>query len=124
MGMNVLSCKAPVMAVKEIWVTLLAYNLVRLLMAQSASLVEILPRALSFKHCLQLWRSWYQCNIAHDLDNLQLFKLMAQQRIGNRPGRIELRAVKRRPKPYPLHRKPTAEARQQVIQLGHPKKLK
>jgi hypothetical protein len=58
MGMNVLSCKSPAMAVKEIWVTLLAYNLIRLLMAQSASLAAILPRALSFKHCLQLWRSW------------------------------------------------------------------
>ncbi len=124
MGMNVLSCKTPEMALKEIWVTLLAYNLIRLLMAQSASLSEVVPRALSFKHCLQLWRTWCQYNTGNELDYLQLFKLMAQQQIGKRPGRIEPRAVKRRPKAYPLLSKPRAEARQQVIQFGYSKKLK
>lgn len=36
MGLDVLHCKSPEMVEKEIWVGLLAYNLVRLLMAQSA----------------------------------------------------------------------------------------
>lgn len=44
MGMNILGCKTPDMAIKEIWVTLLAYNLIRLMMAQSALLAEVLPR--------------------------------------------------------------------------------
>jgi len=125
MGMNVLSCKTPEMAIKEVWVTLLGYNLIRLLMAQSASLADVLPRCLSFKHCLQLWTVWCQRVPTTEIDRyLLLFELMAQQRVGNRPGRIEPRAVKRRPKAYPLLRKPRQEARQQVLDFGHPKKLK
>ena len=42
--MNILSCKTPDMAVKEIWVYLLAYNLIRLTMAQSALLADIKRR--------------------------------------------------------------------------------
>ena len=123
--MNILSCKTPEMAIKEIWVTLLAYNLIRLLMAQSASLADVLPRQLSFKHGLQLWTAWCQQSSSAKVDDyLLLFELMAQQRVGNRPGRIEPRAVKRRPKAYPLLRKPRPEARQQVIDFGHTKKLK
>ncbi|MDP2786576.1 MAG: IS4 family transposase, partial [Pseudomonadota bacterium] len=50
--------------------------------------------------------------------------LIAQQRVGNRPGRIEPRAVKRRAKPYPLLMKPRHQARNDVRRMGHPKKLK
>ncbi len=42
----------------EIWIYFLAYNLIRLLMAQAALLADILPRQLSFKHTLQLWLAW------------------------------------------------------------------
>ena len=55
MGMNVLSCKTPEMVTKEIWIHLLAYNLLRLLMVQSANATDIRPREISFKHCLQVW---------------------------------------------------------------------
>ena len=55
MGMGILSCKTPGMAIKEIWIYLLAYNLIRLIMVQSALLVGIMPRSISFKHCLQIW---------------------------------------------------------------------
>jgi len=54
LGMEMLSCRTPAMAEKEIWVYLLAYNLIRLLMAQAALLTDIIPRQLSFKHTLQL----------------------------------------------------------------------
>jgi hypothetical protein len=102
--MEVLSCKTPVMAEKEIWVYLLAYNLIRLLMAQAALLADRLPRELSFKHTLQLWVAWSQQGIGIEDDGLTiLFTLIAQQRVGNRQGRIEPRAVKRRPKQYPAH---------------------
>ncbi|NGZ12143.1 MAG: IS4 family transposase, partial [Nitrospira sp. LK70] len=43
---------------------------------------------------------------------------------GNRLGRMEPRAIKRRPKPYPLLIKPRAIARKDVRKYGHPKKLK
>ena len=52
--METLSCKTPAMAIKEIWIYLLAYNLIRLMMAQSAALSEVLPRQLSFKHTVQI----------------------------------------------------------------------
>lgn len=125
LGMDRLSCKTPEMAEKEIWVYLLAYNLIRLLMAQSALLADLMPRTLSFKHCLQLWWSLLQRSVLLDDKQLgELFYLMAQQIVGNRPGRIEPRAVKRRPKPYPLLVRPRAESREKVRINGHPKKLK
>jgi hypothetical protein len=46
MSMDKLSCKTPDMAVKEIWVYLLAYNLIRLMMTQSALLADVIPRAI------------------------------------------------------------------------------
>jgi len=126
LGMEMLSCKTPAMAEKEIWVYLLAYNLIRLLMAQAALLADIIPRQLSFKHTLQLWIVWRQNNTRNDNDShlAALFILIAQQRVGNRPGRIEPRAVKRRPKPFPLLTKPRPRARDDVRKYGHPKKLK
>ena len=54
LGMERLSCQTPAMATKEIWVYLLAYNLIRLMMAQAAELAQCLPRELSFKHSVQL----------------------------------------------------------------------
>jgi len=125
LGMETLSCKSPSMAVKEIWVYLLAYNLVRLLMAQSALIADILPRQISFKHTVQLWTAWRQSGAGgSDQELASLFVLIAQQRVGNRPGRIEPRAVKRRPKPFPLLTKSRQAAREEVRKNGHPKKLK
>jgi len=125
LGMETLSCQTPLMALKEIWVYLLAYNLIRLLMAQAACLADCLPRQLSFKHTLQLWLAWGHCQGSHQEDKLYgLFILIAQQRVGNRPGRIEPRAIKRRPKPFPLLTKPRNVARDEVRKKGHPKKLK
>jgi len=126
LGMEMLSCRTPAMAEKEIWVYLLAYNLIRLLMAQAAVLADILPRQLSFKHTLQLWIAWRQNETGSygDSQLANLFILIAQQRVGNRPGRIEPRAMKRRPKPFPLLTKPRPIAREDVRKNGHPKKLK
>ncbi len=93
MGMETLSCKTPEMNEKEIWVYFLAYNLIRLLMAQSALLADILPRQLSFKHTLQCWLAWNQQSVFVDIGTSEelLFILIAQRRIGNRSGRIEPR---------------------------------
>jgi hypothetical protein len=125
LGMNILSCKTPEMAVKEVWVYLLAYNLLRLMMAQSALMADISPRTISFKHCLQLWLAWSEQRALRDHGQLdQLFLLMAQQRVGNRPGRTEPRAVKRRPKAFPLLTQPRHQAREDVRRYGHPVKLK
>ena len=126
MGMETLSCKTPEMNEKEIWVHFLAYNLIRLLMAQSALLADILPRQLSFKHTLQCWLAWNQQSVFIDIGTSEelLFILIAQRRVGNRSGRIEPRAVKRRPKSFSLLTKPRKEAKAEIKKNGHPKKAK
>jgi hypothetical protein len=94
-------------------------------MAQAACLADCLPRQLSFKHTLQLWLAWgHNQGSLHDDKLYGLFILIAQQRVGNRPGRIEPRAIKRRPKPFPLLTKPRNVAREEVRKNGHAKKLK
>lgn len=124
LGMEALRCKTPEMAIKELWVYLLAYNLIRLLMAQAALLAGQVPRDLSFKHTVQIWVSWQQRG-SGTLDTVTihaLLVLIAEPRVGIRPGRIEPRAVKRRPKQFPLLTKPRPIAREEVRQHGHPKK--
>jgi hypothetical protein len=122
LGMDTLRCKTPDMAEKEVWVHLLAYNLIRGLMADSARYADVLPRQLSFKHTVQLWESWrIQARlISTDAPVDGLLELIAQHRVANRSGRIEPRAVKRRPKPFPLLSVPRAEAREFIRQHGHP----
>jgi hypothetical protein len=126
LGMEQLSCQTPQMAIKEVWVYLLAYNLIRLMMAQAALLAHRLPRELSFKHTVQIWIAWTQH--AHGIDHHDkldgLFILIAQQRVGDRPDRIEPRARKRRPKPYPVLTKPRTIMREHIREHGHPTKLK
>ena len=125
LGMERLSCQTPAMAIKEIWVYLLAYNLIRLMMAQAASLAHRLPRQLSFKHTVQIWIAWTQHASPIDDDKLYgLFVLIAQQHVGDRPGRIEPRALKRRHKPYPMLTKPRTIMREYIREHGHPEKLK
>ncbi|MGP1667310.1 MAG: IS4 family transposase [Rhodanobacter sp.] len=126
LGMETLSCKTPQMGEKEMHAYLLAYNLIRLIMLQSALLADVLPRSLSFKHTQQLWLAWSGTS-SHSDDKESatgLLALVAEQTVGNRPGRIEPRAIKRRPKPYPLLTQTRAAAREQVQKYGHPKKIK
>lgn len=126
LGMETLSCKTPQMGEKEMWVYLLAYNLIRLIMLQSALLADVLPRLLSFKHTLQLWLAW-DGTVRHSGDEERaevLLWMVAEQSVGNRPGRIEPRALKRRHKPYPLLTQARVTARAHVQKYGHPKKVK
>ena len=126
LGMEMLRCMTPEMNVKEMWSYFLGYNLIRLLMCEAAEEANIVPRQISFKHTLQLWNSWslviWWSEEEKQMDALYI--LIAQQRVGNRPGRIEPRAVKRRPKPYPRLMKPREEAREDVRKYGHPKKIR
>lgn len=125
LGMDKLSCKTPEMVVKEISAYLLAYNLIRLLMTQAALLVKRAPRTLSFKHTLQMWSAWRSCGSIAEQDHKfdDFLRMIGEQEVGNRPDRIEPRAVKRRPKPYPLLTQPRPLARAKVLLHGHPKKL-
>jgi len=125
LGMQTLSCKTPSMAEKEVWVYLLAYNLIRIMMAEAALFTEQLPRQLSFKHTVQLWVAWRRSGPGYrDGHFEQLLLFIAQQKVGHRPGRIEPRAVKRRNKPFPLLMKPRTETREHLEKYGHPKKIR
>jgi hypothetical protein len=118
-GMDVLSCQTPQMNEKQLWVHLLAYNVIRLLMAQAASMAGVDPRELSFKHTVQLWTEWISRGLSAAKDGGRLFMLIAQCRVGNRPGRIEPRMRKRRPKPYPWLKIARTKARRQIEKHGH-----
>jgi len=121
LGMEVLRCLTPQMVEKELWVNLLAYNLIRLLMAQAALEAGLHPRELSFKHAVQMWTQWtlLHSGRGRDWQRDTLFQLIAQVSVGHRPGRLEPRARKRRPKPYPWLKVPRSLARQQIRELGY-----
>lgn len=111
MCMDVLRCKSPQMVKKEIAVHLLAYNLVRAVMAQAAHLGRVLPRQLSFKGALQMLNAFEE-NLRHcplgrlALRHAHLLAGIAQMKLPHRPGRVEPRALKRRPKPFQLLTEP------------------
>jgi hypothetical protein len=123
LGMEQLRCKTPAMVTKELWVHLLAYNLIRVLMAEAASRAEVLPRQLSFKHTLQVWQAWSARQFMSEAaeDTSELFMLIAQKRVADRPGRIEPRMIKRRPT-YTFLGATRSKARQRVRRRGHPNK--
>lgn len=124
LGMETLSCKTPDMCEKELWIYMLAYNLIRLLMAQAATDAGVLPRQLSFKHTVQVWVAWSQRQFLSDApeDTASLFRLIAQIRVGKRPGRIEPRLVKQRPKPFSRLQTSRRKARANIRKYGRPKK--
>jgi IS4 transposase len=105
MKMDILRCKTPEMVRKEIWAHLLAYNLVRKVMAQSAKEHGVTPRQLSFAGAMQTldaFRSLLLHASADELPELsrRILAAIARHRVGDRPGRCEPRKVKRRPKGY------------------------
>ncbi|HYM86479.1 MAG TPA: IS4 family transposase [Pseudoxanthomonas sp.] len=118
--MDVLRCLSPAMVRKEIWVHLLAYNLIRKVMAQAAQEHQLLPRQISFKGTLQTLNAFsdrLRTCTPKDLETLcrVLLAAVAKHRVGNRPGRLEPRAKKRRPKPYRLLNRPRDQARKVEI---------
>jgi putative transposase len=117
LGMDVLRCKTPDMVRKEIGMTLAAYNLVRALMVRAAKEHDQVPCRLSFKGALQSLLGFAEKlseSSAKKRDWLWGIVLegIANDEVGNRPDRIEPRARKRRPKPYPLLTKPRKHARE------------
>lgn len=120
MQMDVLHCKSADMVIKEIWMHVLAYNLVRGVMASAAEEHDKQPRNLSFKGALQALESFRaEAGRAMGLMRARLvdavLALIASQAVGNRPNRIEPRAIKRRPKPHRLLKEPRKEARNRLL---------
>ena len=104
MKMDILRCQTPAMVRKEIWAHLLAYNLLRTVMAVAASENDVGPRQISFKGAKQAVTAFApKLEAARPEQRARLvdalLKVVAYHRVGNRPGRWEPRARKRRPKP-------------------------
>jgi hypothetical protein len=104
MKMDILRCKTPEMVRKEIWAHLLAYNLLRTVMAVAASANEVGPREISFKGAKQTLSAFApKLEAARPQQRAGLVDALlvavACHRVGNQPGRWEPRARKRRPKP-------------------------
>lgn len=117
---GILSCRSPEMVRKELWVHLLAYNLTRLLMSEAAALSNREPRSISFRHTVQLWSAWCQCGQQLDAKSWAFLRqAIAGRRVGNRPGRREPRALKRRPKPRKLLDMPRSAARNCCCRFEH-----
>jgi hypothetical protein len=120
LGMDILRCKTPEMVRKEMWTSLLAYNLIRQTMLQSAQMSGHSPRRLSFAAAMQsIAASWLVIVLSDDSVVACLIETAAVNlsghTIGDRPDRIEPRAVKRRPKPHALLTKPRAQARAELL---------
>jgi hypothetical protein len=119
--MDVVRGHSPDIVRKEIWVHVLAYNLIRAVMAQTARRHERLPRTLSFKAALQAVKA-FQPNLAtatpDELPRLceALWQAIAEHTVGNRPRRIEPRARKRRPKSMKFLTQPRAILRKTLCE--------
>ena len=117
LSMGHLRCKTPHMVRRELWVTLLAYNLIRKVIVTSAAVHGKQPRRLSFTlTCQMVLASWILLSTgsarnAHQLWVVTLASIAAHQ-VPNRPGRIEPRALKRRRHRYPLMQCPRNRLRQ------------
>jgi len=115
--MDLLRCKTPELVRKEIWTHVLAYNLIRTIMAQTASQHEIAPRSVSFKATLQVLEAFQPVisQQAHrGVEHLrslyeQMLRAIAQHRVADRPDRFEPRMAKRRAKNYNRLTKPRKE---------------
>jgi len=121
MGMEPLRCQSPEMAQKELLAYLIAHNLMRCVMAQAAAQHEVDLERVSFKGALDALRQY--SNAIGQARNRKLRRQLwadlllnlARDLVRRRPNRTEPRAVKHRPKPYPLLNQP----RHRFVEISH-----
>lgn len=121
LNLNHVRCKSPEMVCRELWTTLLAYNLVRTTAAAAALLHDKLPRQISFtgtcQYVLASWTDLARGRIASEkiTDHcLTMLCKIAECEVANRPGRIEPRVLKRRRHGYKLMQQPRAVLKAQL----------
>jgi hypothetical protein len=121
MGMAELRCKTPEMAEKELLAYLVAHNLVRCLMAEAVACHQVELERVSFKGSIDALRQFSDAISRAPNRKLRselwkdLLLSLANDLVRLRPNRTEPRAVKRRPKPFPLLNKP----RRQFVEISH-----
>ncbi len=113
--MDVLRCKTPELVRKELWTHILAYNLIRTVMAQAAATHDLLPRSISFKGTIQTLEAFQPVievthHPARRIEVYQhLLDAIAKHRVADRPNRFEPRVKKHRRNHYGWLTKPRAE---------------
>jgi hypothetical protein len=120
--MDVLRCKTPELVRKELWTHILAYNLIRTIMAQAATKHGIEPRTISFKGAVQTLEAFQPLIALQGEHNSAFRKILyghlldaiATHRVADRPDRYEPRRKKRRPKPYDRLMKPRWQAKRDM----------
>jgi len=112
MGLQALRCKTPDMAEKELLAYLVAHNLIRCVMAEAVARQPVDLERVSFKGSVDALRQ-YSAAIAQARSQKlrrqlweDLLRNLTRDLVRDRPHRSEPRAVKRRPKPYPLLNQP------------------
>jgi hypothetical protein len=108
MQMDILRCKTPELVRKDIWTHILAYNLIRSIIAQAASAHNVQPRAISFKGAVQTLEAFQPLIAIQGLRDKtrrqylyqQMLDAVATHRVADRPDRVEPRLRKRRPMKY------------------------
>jgi hypothetical protein len=121
MQMDHLRTKTPERVRTEIAMHLLAYNLIRTVMAQAAQRRGGSSLEISFKTALQMLIAFQPYFLKAKKGELSpLYEIMlsaiAEHRVGDRPNRIEPRAVKKRPKNYPRLKEPRTVAKHKLLQ--------
>ena len=124
MQMDVLRCKTPELVHKEIWTHILAYNLIRTIMAQAASGHDIEPRTISFKGALQTLEAFqplidFQGHRGKSFRATlyqQLLDCISLHRVANRPDRFEPRKRKSKPLRFEKMTKPRWELKREMLQ--------
>lgn len=101
LGMDVLRCRSVAGVHKELRMFALVYNLVRLVMLAAAKRQAVPVERISF---IDAWR-W----LRHSRPGRMLLDLVVNPL---RPGRLEPRVRKRRPKEFPMMNRPRDELRQ------------
>lgn len=115
--MDHLRCKTPERVRNEFYMHLVAYNLIRQLMATAAFRAGVSPWTISFKGALQTINNFAPL-LTSRITTLEwceaLLDAIATHEVGNRPDRVEPRVVKRRPKQYKHMRRPRREYRRRA----------
>jgi hypothetical protein len=110
--MDMLRCLSPALLHREVLLHLIAYNLIRGMMAEAAGIYDQDVARLSFKGSVQTVRHFSQViaqassrRKAVQLTN-DLLQTLAQGLVPDRPGRAEPRVIKRRHRRYSLMTRP------------------
>lgn len=110
LGLDVLRCQSPALVEKELWLQVIAYNLVRALMLEAAWTFGVELDRLSFKGTVDTLRQWTPllapAMFAFTRARRELLRIIAADQLLTRPNRAEPRARKRRPSADPWLTKP------------------